>query len=135
MQGTSLDGLETMEVAVEYQPGLCQQLSLGERLLDQGHARVEAALGSQDGPGITGHEQHFDTGLDRPHFLRDFVAEHSRHHDVGDEQVDLAWVAAGEVKSFWAVCGGEHVVAVAGEDPPVTSRSASASSTTRTVSP
>src|SRR6266568_9584013 len=59
----------------------------------------------------------FDTGLDRPHTLSHFLAEHVRHADIGDEQVDLAWVTACDVEGFWAVRGGYQVVAVAGEDP------------------
>ena len=51
------------------------------------------------------------------YLLRDFLAEHVRHDDVGDEQVDLALVAAGDVEGFRAVGRGDHLVAVAGEDP------------------
>ena len=56
-------------------------------------------------------------GLDRPHFLRDLLAEHVRHDDVGDQQVDLARVAAGDAEGLRAARGGDHLVAVAGEDP------------------
>src|ERR1035437_7422109 len=111
------DGLGAGEVAVKYLSGLGQEPSLRERLLDEGHVGLEAALGGQDGPGVAGHEEHFDTGLDRPHLIRDFLAEQARHDHGGDQQVDLAWMRAGDVEGLRAVRGGDHVVAVAGEDP------------------
>jgi hypothetical protein len=42
---------------------------------------------------------------------------HARHDDIGDEQVDVTWVAACDVEGFWAIRGGDHLIAVPGEDP------------------
>ena len=105
-------------MAVEYLPGLGQQVGLGERLFHEGHARVEPALGGQDRPGVAGHEDHFDLRLDQPHFFRDLLAEHVRHDHVGDQQVNLARVGTGHAKGIQAVRCGDHLVAVTGEDPP-----------------
>src|SRR3984957_16734718 len=96
--GSTVDGLEPGEVAVEYLSRLGQQLGLRERLLDQRHVWLQAALGGQHGPGVPGHEQHLDAGFDDPHSLRDFLAEHPRHDHVGDQQVDLPRVRAGDLQ-------------------------------------
>jgi hypothetical protein len=104
-------------VAVEYLVGLGHQLGLGEWLFHQHHVGVEPALGGQDGLGVAGHEQHFDPGLDHPHSFRHLLAQHQRHDDVGDEQMDLAWIVAGHVQGLRAVGRGDHLVAVTGEDP------------------
>jgi hypothetical protein len=104
-------------VAIENLSGHGKQLGLGEWLLHQGHMRVEPALGGEDRPRVTGHEQHLDTRLDRPHLLRDFPAEHVRHDDVGDQQVDLAWPLGGDGEGLGPAGGGHHLVPVVGKDP------------------
>ena len=62
-------------------------------------------------------KQYFDIRFDRADFLRDFHAAHARHDDIGDEQVDVTWVAACDVEGFRAIRGGDHLIAVPGEDP------------------
>jgi len=104
-------------VAVEYRARLGHQVGLGERLFHQRHIGVEPALGGQHGLRVAGHEQHLDPGLDHPHSFRHLLAQHLRHDDVGDEQMDLAGMVAGHVQGLRAVGGGDHLVAVTGEDP------------------
>jgi len=104
-------------VAVEYLPGLGQQIGLRERLLHQRHVRVEPALRGQDRTRVAGHEQHLDARLDRPHPLRHLPAQHVRHDNVGDKKMDLAWMGAGYLKSLRPIGGRDHTVAVAAEDP------------------
>jgi hypothetical protein len=40
-----------------------------------------------------------------------------RQDDIGDHQVDLTLAIAGNLDSFQAICGGDHLVAVTDEDP------------------
>ena len=98
-------------------PALASSAALGEGLFDQGDAGFEPALGGQDGLGVAGHVEHLDVRAELADPLGDFLAEHLGHDDVGDEQVDLAVVAGGEGEGLGTVRGGDHVVAVAGEDP------------------
>ena len=49
--------------------------------------------------------------------LGDLLAEHLRHHDVGQQQVDRAVVLGGELERLGAAAGGQHRVAVVVEDP------------------
>jgi hypothetical protein len=49
--------------------------------------------------------------------VRDLCAEHARHDDVRDEQVDLPVVVARGFEGLGAAGGGDDVVSGAGEDP------------------
>src|ERR1700729_3344891 len=112
-----LDGRESAEMAVEWRPGRPEQICFRERLFDECHAGIEPALGCQDRASVAGHVEDLDLRLDRLYPVGYLLAEHVRHDDVGDEQVDLSVVVPGDVECLGAVGGGDHPVTVAREDP------------------
>ena len=80
------------------------------------HALVEHTVVSHDGRVVPRHEEHLDGGEARADAGGELLAVHVRHDDVGQQQVQSAFVTLQERQPRSAVLGGQHGIAVALED-------------------
>src|SRR4029077_11430350 len=96
----------------ELLPHLGSQSGERKGLLEQGNSLVQDAVVGDGILGIAGHVEHFGLLRKRGDATSQFASVHSRHDDVGQQQVDGAWMAIGNFYRRSPVSGFEHGVAL-----------------------
>src|SRR5579884_2585183 len=74
------------------------ELVLGERLPQNRSTATLQMVGKQLVIGIAGHVKHLNIGESRSELLRKFTAAASRHHHIGQQQVDIAFKTIDQVE-------------------------------------
>src|SRR6266511_2611801 len=86
--------------------------------VEEGGGWVDGVVGGERWVWVSGGVDDRQVGLGDPHVSGEFVAGHVRHDDVGEEYVDrVGGQVGGEVDRLVAAGGGDHLVAVVGQDP------------------
>src|SRR5882757_6228855 len=82
-----------------------------ERLGHQSNGRVGIGHFRGGVLAVAGHEDNRDARMLALKLHSEFLASHSRHHHIGDEQIDLAAMFSGNGDGFLAVFRFDHLVA------------------------
>src|SRR5258708_11227528 len=82
-----------------------------ERLGHQPNGRVGIGHFRGGVLAVAGHENNRDARMLALKLHGEFLAAHSRHHHIGDEQIDLAAMFSGNGDGFLAVFRFDHLVA------------------------
>src|SRR5665213_3081155 len=104
------------KVTIEDLCGLIDELRLRKGFFQERHVGFEPALGGEHRPSITRHEEHFDARNDPLNLLGSFLAEHLRHDDVSNEEMNVALVAAGDLDGLLSASCSKHSKPIASQD-------------------
>ncbi|HJX64008.1 MAG TPA: hypothetical protein VJ860_08650 [Polyangia bacterium] len=96
---------------VQHFANLLREIRRTKRLGNEMGSRVQCAVMNDGVVSVAGHIEHFDPRT----FQRQAVGQHSpahlRHHDVGQQQVDLVLLRFAGQKRVLRTRGGQHCVA------------------------
>ena len=78
--------------------------------MDEMHRGRQDAVGGEDTGGVAGHENEAELGVLRAQLFRKIQTVHARHHDVGQQEVDLAGMSPREAQAVARGGGREYLV-------------------------
>src|SRR5690349_19149082 len=103
-------------VGAEYLAYLPEQGGFVEWFFDQVDTWFEYSLCAEQPLGVAGHVENGDVWVEFADVLGDLLALHSGHDHVGEEHGDAVLAGGGGLDGLAAVCCGDDLVAVAGQD-------------------